>query len=144
MTHPNKSFVGFGVYLSIMGFLLVVIPRVPLQLLGVAAPKDHWVRVAGMLVLFLAYYYIQVARGKVNDLYLWTVYARATVIVFFTAFVLADLAPPMLILFGVLDFAFAAWTWLALREAGTAPAAVTPNATGAVRYEAGAERHEPV
>ena len=116
MTHADRSFVGFGVYLSIMGFLLVVIPNAPLRLLGFPPTEEVWVRVAGMLVLFLAYYYIQVARGKVEDPYLWTIYARVTVIVFFGVFVAAGLAPPVLILFGVFDFSFAAWTWLALRS----------------------------
>lgn len=131
MTNPDKSFVGFGVYLSILGSLLVVAPNAPLRLLGFEPTEEHWVRVVGMLVLFLAYYYIQVARGKVTDPYLWTVYARATVIVFFTAFVLADLAPPVLVLFGVFDLSFAAWTWFALRssKARTGPVASTATAT---------------
>jgi len=40
-------------------------------------------------------------------------------LLFFIAFVVAGLAPPVLILFGVIDLAGAAWTALALRgEAG--------------------------
>jgi hypothetical protein len=41
------------------------------------------------------------------------------VLLFFIAFVVAGLAPPTLILFGVIDLAGAIWTALALRgEAG--------------------------
>ena len=44
-----------------------------------------------------------------------TVYGRTAVFVFFVAFVVMGFAPPMLILFGVIDLAAAAWTWSALR-----------------------------
>lgn len=44
----------------------------------------------------------------------WTVHARCAVIVFFLAFVVAGLAKPVLLLFGIVDFAGAIWTWRAL------------------------------
>lgn len=42
------------------------------------------------------------------------------VLLFFIAFVIAGLAPPILILFGVIDFAAAMWTLLAIRADGSA------------------------
>jgi hypothetical protein len=116
MSGPDRSFVAFGLYLGGMGTLLVLAPAVALGLFGFPEAEDFWVRVAGMLVLFLAFYYLQVARGKVVDLYTWTIQARMTVILFFGAFVLAGVAPPVLALFGVFDFAFAFWTWWARRR----------------------------
>lgn len=48
-----------------------------------------------------------------------SVYTRASVILFFGAFVAIGLGPPMLLLFGAIDFASAVWTYLAIRsEAG--------------------------
>jgi hypothetical protein len=110
----HRSFLAFGLYLLSMGGLLVAAPNLPLRLLGFPPAEEVWVRVAGMLVLFLAYYYLQVARGKVVDFYLWTVQARATVILFFTVFVLLGEAPAILILFGAIDLSFAIWTWRSL------------------------------
>jgi hypothetical protein len=40
------------------------------------------------------------------------------VLVFFVAFALLGLAPPVLVLFGAVDAAAACWTALALRSAG--------------------------
>lgn len=44
-----------------------------------------------------------------------TVFGRFAVLLFFVAFVLLDFAPPVLILFGVIDAAAAIWTAIALR-----------------------------
>jgi len=49
----------------------------------------------------------------------WTVWGRAAVIVYFVAFVLLGGAPKPLLLFGVVDFLSAIWTFIALqKEAG--------------------------
>jgi len=48
------------------------------------------------------------------------VVARFAVLLFFIAFVLLEFAPPVLILFGVIDAAAAAWTGFALRAEKTA------------------------
>lgn len=114
MRARDRSFLAFGIYLGIMGTSLVAVPETTLGAFGFDPPREVWVRVCGMLVLFLAFYYVQVARRRIVDFYLWTVQARMTVIVFFGAFVLFELAPPMLALFGVADFSFAFWTWRTL------------------------------
>jgi hypothetical protein len=81
---------------------------------------EVWIRVAGMLVLFLGFYYTQTARKEMTDFFQWTVYVRSTVIVFFAVFVLLGLASPPLILFGAVDLLGAIWTGLALRSPKTA------------------------
>lgn len=136
MSARDKSFVAFGIYLGIMGMLLVLAPEPTLGALGFDAPQDVWVRVCGMLVLFLAFYYVQVARHKVTDLYLWTVQARMTVILFFGSFVLFELAPPQLLLFGVADFSFAFWTWRTLVTPGHVTPPLHPSSCIDGRYRA--------
>ncbi len=70
----------------------------------------------------LGYYYLRAARGEMTDFIRLTVHGRMSVIVFFSAFVALGLAKPQLILFGVVDLACAAWTFLALRaDAAAAP-----------------------
>ena len=68
-----------------------------------------------MLVLLLGFYYLQAARTELTGFFRWTVYARSTVIIFFTVFVLLGYASPALILFGAVDLAGAIWTALSLR-----------------------------
>ena len=69
----------------------------------------------GMLLLILAYYYIQSARNEITDFFRYTVHGRASVIVVFGVMVLLGLAQPMLIMFGVVDLLAAIWTASALR-----------------------------
>lgn len=113
------SVFAFSIYMFILGLILVVIPNVLLRLFSVPETNEVWIRVVGMLVLILGFYYCHAARNDLRIFFGWTAVARISVLLFFIAFVLANLAPPVLILFGVIDFVAAVWTLLALRsEAG--------------------------
>ena len=116
MSASAKSVFAFSVYLLILGIILVFVPNVLLRLFAIPETNEVWVRVVGMLVLILSFYYFHASRNGLRGFFIATVYGRASVIVFFAAFVIAGLAPPTLILFGVIDLAAAAWTWLALRS----------------------------
>jgi hypothetical protein len=116
MSNSARSVFVFGLYLVVLGIFLLVAPNVLLGMFGLPDATDVWVRVAGMLVLFLSFYYTQAARKNLTDFFQWTVYVRATVIVFFTIFVLLGFANPPLILFAVIDGLGAIWTGLALRS----------------------------
>ncbi len=108
------SFV-FAGYLILLGIVLLVIPNVLLALFAYPTTSDVWIRVVGMLLIILAFYYIQAARHELIQFFVWTVYGRAAVIVFFFTFVMLGLAQPTLILFGVVDLLSALWTASALR-----------------------------
>jgi len=122
MSRPARTMFVFGIYLAVLGTTLVAVPNLLLGVFGIPSTQEVWIRVVGMLVFFLAYYYVLAARQE------WTAFARASVlprmmvIVFFSAFVLAGFVSPRLLLFAVVDFAAAAWTHLALRETRGAPA----------------------
>ena len=116
MSNSAKSVFVFGVYLVVLGITFLVMPNVPLALFGFPATNEVWIRVVGMLLVLLAFYYIQAARKELTDFFQWTVYTRASVIVFFIAFVVLDLVQATLILFGVVDLLGAIWTQLALRS----------------------------
>ena len=103
----------------ILPFLLV--PQLILPLAGMAAPTDVWVRVLGMTVLFLGFYYIQMGRNELTKFFRWSVYARLLVPVFFVVFVVLGLAPLVLIAFTIPDILFATWTALSLRGATPMP-----------------------
>lgn len=106
----------WSVYLIGLGAILVLLPNVFLTLFGFAPTEEVWIRVVGVLVLILAYYCWNASLTNNVEFMRWSVRARASVIVFFIAFVLLGLAKPMLIFFGVVDLAGALLTWRGLKS----------------------------
>ena len=116
MSKSATSVLVFGIYLVVIGVGLLFIPNTVLGLFGFLTTTEPWISVVAMLLLILSYYYIQKARNEDKAFFRLTVHGRASVIVFFGAFVLLSIAPAMLILFGVVDLLAAIWTALALRS----------------------------
>jgi hypothetical protein len=116
MSNSARSVFIFGLYLGVLGICLLVAPNFLLGIFSLPPTTDVWIRVAGMLLLFIGFYYIQAARHELTDFFRWTIYVRSTVIVFFAAFVVLGFASPALILFGTVDLLGASWTGLALRS----------------------------
>ena len=116
MSNSARSVFVFGLYLVVLGIVLLVAPNFLLGMFFLPGTTEVWIRVVGMLLLFLGYYYLQAARSEMTGFFRWTVFVRPTVIIFFAAFVLLGLASPPLILFGVVDLLGAIWTGLALRS----------------------------
>lgn len=106
----------FGIYLIGLGAWLLLAPNVLLQLFGMAATDEVWIRVVGMLVGFLGTYYVRAAAVRFTSFFAWTIPVRMSVLGFFGAFVLLGLAPPVLLLFALVDAAGALWTWRTLRR----------------------------
>lgn len=116
MSRGAMSVFVFSIYLYILGAVLVVTPGTLLKVFDFPEPDDLWIRVVGMLVIILGFYYSHAARAEFRPFLVWTVIGRTSVLLFFIAFVIADIAPPALILFGVVDFAAAIWTFFAMRS----------------------------
>lgn len=116
MTTPEKTVGLFGWYLLALGAALMLAPNVILGLFGVPTTSEVWLRVAGMLAGIIGYYYLRAAAAGLKEFVAWTVPARIAVLVVFGAFVVLELAPRVLILFGAVDAIGAAWTWLAIRR----------------------------
>ena len=116
MSRSATSLFVFSIYLYILGFVLVVTPDTLLRIFSFPAADALWIRVVGMLVIILGFYYSHAARAELRPFFVWTVIGRSSVLLFFIAFVIAGLAPPVLILFGVVDFAAAMWTLFAVRS----------------------------
>ena len=119
MGKSAKSIFVFSLYLYVLGAVLVLIPNALLRLFFLPATTEVWIRVVGMLVFLLGFYYFQTARNEIKKFFQWSVYARCSVLVFFIAFVIAGVAPAVLILFGVIDAAAGVWTQVCLRSEKT-------------------------
>ena len=120
MSNSARSVFIFGLYLAVLGIVLLVAPNFLLGIFFLPSTTEVWVRVVGMLVLFLGFFYTQAARKELTDFFRWMMYPRSIVILFFAVFVLLGFANPPLILFGVVDLLGAIWTGLALRSPKTA------------------------
>jgi hypothetical protein len=116
MSHPARSITVFAGYLVLLGLTLLVAPNLLLTTFGIPPTSEVWIRIVGVLVLILAFYYAQAARKEMIDFFRWTVPARSAVIVFFIVFVFLGWAKPVLILFGAIDLIGAIWTLMALRS----------------------------
>ena len=115
MSNAARSVFVFGIYLAVIGLGFLLIPNILLGFFGFPATTEPWIRVVATILLILSYYLIQAARNELTIFFRLTVHGRASVIVFFTAFVVFGLAQPILILFAVVDLLAAIWTALALR-----------------------------
>jgi hypothetical protein len=116
MSRAAKSLFAFGVYLLVLGLLLLLAPNLLLKVFGVPPTNEVWIRINGMFVLCLSFYYVLAARSELTAFIRWTVWARVAVIFCFSAFVLLASAPKVLLLFGLIDLLSATWTWFSLRR----------------------------
>jgi len=116
MSYAAKTLLAFGIYLLVLGSLLVFVPNLLLAIFGVQSTSEVWIRIVGMLLLILATYDILAAKVGFRQFFVWSVPVRLAVIAFFLTFVLLGLGPPVLLLFGGIDAACAIWTWTALRS----------------------------
>jgi hypothetical protein len=116
MSKSARSMFVFSFYAYVFGAILVLIPNTLLRLFSDPPTNEVWIRIVGMLVFLLGFYYFQAARNELKKFFQWSVYTRTAVLLFLIAFVIAGLAPPKLILFGVIDAAAAFWTQLSLRS----------------------------
>ena len=116
MSRAATSMLVFGVYLIVLGSVLILAPNVLLGIFGIAPTNEVWIRILGVVVLALGLYDCAAARQEVIPYFRWTVWGRALVVVSLISFVALTLAPPVLLVFGVIDGLGATWTWAALRR----------------------------
>ena len=117
MTSAAKSVYYFGFYLLLTGITLTVFPNMLLSLVQIAPTTELWIHVLGAVVFNMGVLYVLMARTN-NPLFLTlTVWLRTAILVWFVIFVVIDWAPWQLVLFGLVDFGGACWTYIGLRKA---------------------------
>jgi hypothetical protein len=116
MKNSTLSMLVFASYLAVLGILFAIIPNTVITLFGFDPVTDVWIRIMGMILVILAYYYSMAIKEQATNFYRWTAYGRFPIFFVLLAFVLLDLAPPILILFGAFDTSCAIWTGLALKR----------------------------
>jgi hypothetical protein len=120
MTHAARSIYVFGIYLIVIGGILMGSPNTFLAVFGIAPTSEPWIRIAGMLVMVIGMLDVACARREQTGFFQATVYTRTFALIVFAAFALFGIAPRILILFGLIDAAGALWTHTALRRSSKA------------------------
>lgn len=116
MSHAAKSIFIFGIYIILTGLLFLIIPHPILSLIDIQNPDNLVVRILGMLLIFYGYFYLRAGlKGKeMRAFYRWTTHTRCCAILFLIFFTVAGWAHPLVIAFGAVELAGAAWTHFAL------------------------------
>lgn len=120
MSYAAKTLYAFGCYLVLIGLVLLTTPNLLLALFHFPLTTEIWIRMVGMLALFLSAYYFVSARAELRPIFACSVPVRVSMFIFCGGFVVLGLAPAVLMLFGLIDLAGAAWTWSALRQRAAA------------------------
>ena len=118
MKKSSTTLLVFGLYLIGMGLGFLFTPNIVLGIFGIPATDEVWPHVVGAIALVLAFYYISAARADLSAFAQWTVPARIGVFLSFTAFVIAGLVGPIMIMLGSVDLLGALWTRWALKAEG--------------------------
>ena len=118
MSKSAKSVFIYGIYLALNGLMLLFVPNVLINSLGIEPTNEVWIRLAGILLMAIAIYYILGAKYELVVILKATAFIRFTIIFFFTAFVLLKLVSPGIIIISIIDFLGGVWTFLMLKKEG--------------------------
>jgi hypothetical protein len=102
----------FGIYIVVIGAGFLLIPNMLLPLFKFPKTEEPWIRVMGLIVVVLGFYYIIAGQNELSPFFWASVVGRFTILIGFTLLVVFKKAKPMLILFGVIDALGAIWTLL--------------------------------
>jgi hypothetical protein len=116
MSRAARSLRIFGIYLVALGGILIGSPNTLLSLVRLAPTSEPWIHVMGVAVMGMGMLFMAAARVEVPGFIRATVWIRVFALVAMAALVLARVAPPVVLLFGLVDAAAAAWTYISLRQ----------------------------
>lgn len=116
MTAAAKSIYYFGLYLYLVGATLIFIPDIFLSAIRMPATNEIWIRVLGVIVGLLGFYYHQSGAKNISAFFPLTIPTRIIVFTVFLVFFILKMASPMMVGIGAVDLAGAIWTFMALKK----------------------------
>ena len=116
MSKAAVSVFAAGLFLIVTGIGFLIIPNFVLSLLSIPPTDEVWIRIVGMLVLFIGYYNLVAAHKELKDYFNASISVRIVCFVCFLVLVLTKIAYPILIIFGIIDLVGAIWTTWALKK----------------------------
>ena len=115
MSAAAKTIIAFGIYMALTGLALVAVPNTLLGFLHLPLTHEPWIRLLGMFMIIVAFYYYRTAQSEVRGFFQATVYGR-TFMGFFMVWLGLTTIGWVLALFAVGEWIGAGATWLALRS----------------------------
>lgn len=118
MSKSAKSVLVFGIYIGIIGLLLLFVPNKLITAFGIEPAKEVWIRLSGILLMAISVDYWLAAKNEIVVIMKATAFIRMSIVFFFTAFAWLDLVSPNIIIFSVVDFIGGFWTYWMLKKEG--------------------------
>jgi hypothetical protein len=118
MSKAAKTIVVFGIYMAVTGAILALSPNTLLGLLGLQPTTEPWIRLLGMFMIIVAFYYYRTAQSEAVGFFSATVNGR-TMMGFFMVWLGLTSIGWILVLFACGEWLGAGLTWLALRSSPT-------------------------
>lgn len=122
MRNSTLSMFVFAIYLAGLSAAFMVFPNPVIAVFGFEPTDQVWIRILGFILGVLAFFYIMACREGARNFFRWTVWSRLTVMPAYILFIVFDVAPPVVLLFAVVDLAGAIWTGLSLKGESTVQA----------------------
>lgn len=120
MTKSGATLFYFGIYVLIVGILLLAIPTSFVAANMLPPIPDPWARIIGLLLLVIGTYDVLCGKFDVRPFIRWSVYIRFGFAAGTLLLVLAGQMPPTLLVLGAIDALAAAWTgWTLKTEQAT-------------------------
>ncbi len=116
MTNVITTIRAFGVYLLIIGLILIGYPHFLGVLLNIPLEAEPWLRPLGVALLALSYYYFRAALANNREFFGWSVEVRVGQFMLFILITSLGLLSPLILIVSGFEFATAVWTWFALKE----------------------------
>jgi hypothetical protein len=117
MSSAARSVYVFGIYLLIVGGLLLGAPNTLLTVIGLSPTTEPWIHVAGIPVMAMGMLFASGARAEDRILFRASVWVRVFAFISFVMLAVFQIAPAVVAGFGIVDALGALWTRLSLRDA---------------------------
>ena len=112
------SMLGQCAYVVISGISLLFFPNFLLGIFGLEPANEIWIRVLGMLVLALSFYYYAMYKNGGKEVIRATVQGRLFFCAGLVAFVILGMVKPVLLGFAAAETGLALWTLSEIRKGG--------------------------
>lgn len=116
MNYAAKTVFTFGLYMLGQGAILLLVPNLLLGIVGLPLASEVWVRVVGIAVTVLGFFYVMAARENFHPFFRWTLISRTFQLLAFIGLVVTDLTSPIVLAFAGIEFLSGVWTYFALKQ----------------------------